>query len=134
MNHYQDISVRRVISELVDDPAWPEVVETATETVDLIDLDDGRTHHLPRARGFRGGYLLQIREPHTAGFMLNPAVVPVHDPALLTCLPGREEWYHREGCAHLSVEAFWQMSKVIMVRYDRFLALGDGRANPLTGL
>ena len=23
MNHYQDISVRRVIAELVDDPAWP---------------------------------------------------------------------------------------------------------------
>src|SRR5689334_3748784 len=24
-NHYQDISVRRVIAELADDPAWPEV-------------------------------------------------------------------------------------------------------------
>ena len=24
MNHYQDISVRRVIAELVDDPAWPD--------------------------------------------------------------------------------------------------------------
>src|SRR4029079_8091255 len=23
-NHYQDISVRRVISELVDDPGWPD--------------------------------------------------------------------------------------------------------------
>ena len=23
LNHYQDISVRRVVAELVDDPAWP---------------------------------------------------------------------------------------------------------------
>ena len=30
MNHYQDISVRRVIAELVDDPAWPSVTETDT--------------------------------------------------------------------------------------------------------
>jgi hypothetical protein len=44
------------------------------------------------------------------------------------------EWYHREGCGHLSVEAFWQMSKVIEVRYDRFLALGEGRERPLDGL
>ena len=27
-NHYQDISVRRVIAELADDPAWPEVTPT----------------------------------------------------------------------------------------------------------
>ena len=58
--------------------------------------------------------------------MLNPAVVPVHDPALITSLPNRDEWYHVEGCGHLSVEAFWQMSKVIEVRYDRLLALGRG--------
>ena len=66
--------------------------------------------------------------------MLNPAVVPIHDPALITTLPARTEWYHAEGCGHLSVEAFWQMSKVIEVRYDRFLALGDGRAAPLADL
>jgi len=28
LNHYQDISVRRVISELVDDPDWPAVAPT----------------------------------------------------------------------------------------------------------
>ena len=33
-----------------------------------------------------------------------------------------------------SVEAFWQSSKVVVVRYDRFLALGAGRAAPLDGL
>ena len=34
-----------------------------------------------------------------------------------------------------SVEAFWQMSKVIEVRYDRFLALGAGdRDDPIAGL
>ncbi len=63
--------------------------------------------------------------------MLSPAVVPVHDPDLITTLPNREEWYHAEGIGHLSVEAFWQMSKVVEVRYDRFLALGPGRADPL---
>jgi hypothetical protein len=134
MNHYQDISVRRVISELVDDPAWPAVVATPDEVVDFLDLGTGDRHRLPRARGFRGGNLCQIRDPLSPGYLLNPAVVPVHDPALITTLPGSQEWYHIEGCAHLSVEAFWQMSKVIEVRYDRFLALGPGRAEPLAGL
>lgn len=134
MNHYQDISVRRVIAELVDDEAWPEVVETAVTPANLIDLTDGQTHELPLARGFRGRYLLQIRDPLSPGFCLNPAVVPVHDPALITSLPNHVGWYHQEGCAHLSVEAFWQMSKVIEVRYDCFLALGPDRANPLAGL
>jgi hypothetical protein len=44
------------------------------------------------------------------------------------------DWYHSEGSAHLSVEAFWQMSKVIEVRYDRFLELGPTRAMPLADL
>ena len=48
--------------------------------------------------------------------------------------PNHEGWFLEEGCSHLSVEAFWQMSKVIEVRYDRFLALGDHRATPLDGL
>ena len=51
-NHYQDISVRRVIAELVDDPAWPDVVETPVETVDMVDLGTGETHAAPaRAAG-----------------------------------------------------------------------------------
>ncbi|NJD27821.1 MAG: hypothetical protein FIA92_05935 [Chloroflexi bacterium] len=133
-NHYQDVSVRRVIAELATDPEWPEVTPTPTEEVDLVDLGSGESHHVPRAMGFRGGYLLQIREPDSPGFVLSPAVVPVHDPALITTLPNREEWYHREGIGHLSVEAFWQMSKVVEVRWDCFLALGPGRADPLSGI
>lgn len=134
MNHYQDISVRRIIAELVDDPAWPGVTDTPTETVALTDLGSGAVHHLPRARGFRGDGLLEIRDPLSPGYCLNPAVVPAHDPNLLAALPGRTEWYHAEGCGHLSIEAFWQASKVVEVRYDRFLAFGPGRANPLDGL
>ena len=130
-NHYQDISVRRVIAELADDPTWPEVQPTEPGEVDLLDLGTGRRERVPRAYGFRGEGLLQIREPDSPGFMLSPAVVPVHDPTLITTLPGRLEWYHVEGCGHLSVEAFWQMSKVVEVRYDRFLASGAQRANPL---
>lgn len=133
-NHYQDIAVRRVIAELADDPAWPEVTPTAPGEADLRDLGTGQVHRLPRAYGFRGDGLLQIRSPESPGYALSPAVVPVHDPALITSLPGRTEWYHLEGCAHLSVEAFWQMSKVLEVRYDRFLALGPDRADPLAGL
>lgn len=133
-NHYQDIAVRRVIAELADDPAWPEVTPTEPGEADLVDLGTGAIHRVPRARGFRGGHLLQIREPDSPGYVLSPAVVPVHDPALITTLPGRREWYHLEGCGHLSVEAFWQMSKVVEVRYDRFLGLGDGRLTPLVGL
>lgn len=134
MNHYQDISVRRVITELVDDPGWPDVTDTPAEEVPLVDLGDGETHIVPRARGFRGRYLLQIREPDSPGFMLSPAIVPAHDPALLTTTPGRRDWYHTEGSGHLSVEAFWQMSKVIEVRYDRFLELRKDRAQPLADL
>ncbi len=134
LNHYQDISVRRVVAELVDDPAWPDVVATPTETVDLVDAGTGLVHRVPRASGFRGTHLLQIRDPLSPGYVLNPAVVPVHDPALITTLPSRDEWYHLEGCGHLSVEAFWQMSKVIEARYDRWLALGDLRMYPLEGV
>jgi hypothetical protein len=134
MNHYQDISVRRVVAELVDDPAWPDVVETPAEVIALTDLGTGTTHQVPRARGFRGDGLLQIRDPLSPGYVLNPAVVPVHDPALVTTLPERTEWYHAEGCGHLSVEAFWQMSKVVEVRLDRFLESGDARSAPLAGL
>jgi hypothetical protein len=133
-NHYQDIAVRRVIAELADDPDWPDVKPTAGGEADLLDLRTGLVHRLPRARGFRGGSLLQIRAPDSPGYALSPAVVPVHDPTLITSLPARTEWYHLEGCGHLSVEAFWQMSKVVEVRYDRFLALGPGRTDPLAGL
>ena len=134
MNHYQDISVRRVIAELADDARWPDVVDTPAEDVALVDLGTGQTHTVPRARGMRGDHLLQIREPDSPGFMLSPAVVPAHDPALLTTRPDRLDWYHAEGVGHLSVEAFWQMSKVIEVRYDRFLDQGKGRVAPLAGL
>ncbi|CAN5480235.1 hypothetical protein BH10ACT2_BH10ACT2_19910 [soil metagenome] len=134
MNHYQDISVRRVIAELVDDAAWPSVADTAIDATDLVDLGTGSIHRVPRARGFRGDGLLQIRDAMSPGYCLNPAVVPVHDPALLVSAPGHVGWFLDEGCSHLSVEAFWQMSKVIEVRYDRFLALGESRDKPLDGL
>ncbi|HXG26760.1 MAG TPA: hypothetical protein VNL94_07915 [Candidatus Binatia bacterium] len=130
-NHYQDIAVRRVIAELADDPAWPEVTPTEPGDADLVDFGTGRVERVPRAYGFRGDGLLQIREPDSPGFMVSPAVVPAHDPALLTSLPNRSEWYHGEGIGHLSVEAFWQMSKIVEVRYDRFLASGARRADPM---
>ena len=134
MNHYQDISVRRVIAELVDDPAWPEVFATQVETVALLDFGTGERITAPRASGFRGDGLLQIRDPLSPGYMLNPAVVPAHDPALITTTPGRREWYHDEGCGHLSIEAFGQSSKVVEVRLDRFLSSGAARSAPLAGL
>jgi hypothetical protein len=134
MNHYQDISVRRVIAELVNDPAWPHVTPTEVEMVDLLDFGTGERVRVPRASGFRGDGLLQIRDPLSPGYLLNPAVVPAHDPSLITTTPGRREWYHDEGCGHLSIEAFWQSSKVLEVRVDRFLASGDARTAPLAGL
>lgn len=130
-NHYQDISVRRVIAEFMGDPTWPEVTATEPGDADLLDLGTGLRERVPRASGMRGEGLLQIREPDSPGFVLSPAVVPVHDPLLITTIPNRLEWYHLEGCGHLSVEAFWQMSKVVEVRYDRFLASGAHRADPL---
>ncbi len=134
LNHYQDIAVRRVIAELVDDVTWSTVIETAAEEVDLVDLKDGQTYNFPRARGFRGNHLLQIREPDSPGFCLSPAVVPVHDPALIITHSQMDDWYLHKGCEHLSVEAFWQMSKVVEARYDRFVTLKEARVNPLEGL
>jgi hypothetical protein len=135
MNHYQDISVRRVIAELVDDPAWPSVTDTPVEVVSLRDLGTGLVHSLPRARGFRGDGLLEIRGATSPGFVLNPALVPVHDPALVVNSGDTSGWFMQEGCGHLSVEAFWQMSKVVEVRYDRFLALAPAdRERPLEGM
>ncbi len=54
MNHYQDISTRRVIAELVDDPAWPQVTATQEEEVELTDLNDGQVHRAPRAARLSG--------------------------------------------------------------------------------
>lgn len=133
-NHYQDIAVRRVIAELVDDIQWPRVIETRVETVQMVDLNGGEPGPVPRARGMRGRYLLQIRSSESPGFFLSPTVVPVYDPALITAHPQMAGWWLSEGCQHLSVESFWQMSKVVMVRYDRFLAAGAARRNPLDGL
>lgn len=134
MNHYQDISVRRVMAELAGDPAWPMVRDTVEGPETLVELGTGRSVASRRAKGFSGKGLLEIRGPESPGFMLSPAVVPAWDPALLAEAPGRSEWYHSEGCAHLSVEAYWQSAKVVEARYDRFVALGDGRARPLEGL
>jgi hypothetical protein len=132
-NHYQDISVRRVIAELADMRGEP-VDERWGQPIEMTDLGTGERHTAPLARGFRGSHLAQIRDAMSPAYFLNPALVPIHDPALITTLPGRSEWYHLEGCAHLSVEAYWQMSKVIEVRYDRFVDLGDLRHNPLADL
>lgn len=128
-NHYQDISVRRVVAELAGVSSEP-----ADEPVDLIDLTTGDTHRVPRAPGFHGNHLLQLRGADSPGYPLNPALVPVHDPALVTTRLGDTDWFHLEGCGHLSVEAFWQTAKVIEVRYDRFVALGDERNNPLADI
>ncbi len=124
-NHYQDISIRRIIAELAEDEAWPEVIETNTDVCELVDLSDGSSHMLPRANGFQGNHLLEIRGPQSAGFFLNPAVVPFYDPTLIVSNPRSDSWYLDEGCAYWSIEAFWQFSKVLVVRYDRYLQLGD---------
>lgn len=130
-NHYQDISVRRVIAELQGIDAGDITMIGEPSLVELTDLTTGDVHRVPRAPGFRGDYLVQLRDARSPGYPLNPALVPVHDPALVTTRPDAIEWFHREGCGHLSVEAYWQTAKVIEVRYDRFLALGDLRDQPL---
>ena len=96
-NHYQDIAVRRVIAELVDDPDWPEVTDTEPGDADLVDLGIGRGPARPAGARVPGGSLVQIREPSSPGYALSPAVVPAHDPALLTTVPGRDGVVPRGG-------------------------------------
>jgi hypothetical protein len=133
-NHFQDITIRRIISELVDEPDWSNIIETKPGEVKLIDLTTGQTYRVERARGFRGKYLLQIRGPKSPGFFLSPAVIPVHDPMLLVPNSQVTSWFSKEGCGHMSIEAFWQNSKVIEVRYDKFLQLENKRLNPFGSL
>lgn len=132
-NHYQDIAVRRVVAELHGINAAHNSTES-TSLVELTDLTTGAVHRVPRAPGFLGDNLVQLRDAHSPGYPLNPALVPVHDPALVSTRPDAVEWFHREGCGHLSVEAFWQTAKLIEVRYDRFITLGELRDQPLHGI
>ena len=129
-NHYQDIVIRRIISEFVRDPNWPDIVETKSAEVELIDLTTGQMYRVERARGFRGNYLLQVRGPESPGFFLSPAVIPIHDPLLLSSNSHVASWFSKEGCGNMSIESFWQSSKVIEVRYDKFLELKNRRENP----
>lgn len=127
-NHYQDISIRRVIAELVLDPSWTNVQSTSTEVAQLTDLADGTCYELPRAVGFRGDYLLEVRGLQSAGYFLNPAVIPFYDPSLIVSNPQARSWYLEEGCRYWSIEAFWQYSKILTARYDRYASLdSEGR-------
>ena len=45
------------------EPAGPEVTPTEPGDADLLDFGSGQRHRVPRAYGFRGDGLLQIREP-----------------------------------------------------------------------
>ena len=83
MNHYQDISVRRVIAGARRRPGLAGGRRRRPiETVDLVDLGTGERHRVPRARGFRGDAPApDPRARLSPGYVLNPAVVPVHDPA-----------------------------------------------------
>ena len=134
-NRYRDISVRRVISESWTTLTGPTSSRRPSRPSRWSDLGSGESHPAPRARGFRGRHLLQIRDPLLArlraqsGRRPDPRPGPDHDPPR-----SNRVGTTGEGCGHLSVEAFWQMSKVIEVRYDRFLALGDERALPLADL
>ena len=131
-NHYQDISVRRVMAELAGDEAWPEVTPTEPGDADLLDFGTGRTRigcrepTASEAAACSRSASRTRRGSCSAPRSCRSTTRPDHDP------PGRgasgTTW---RASAHLSVEAFWQMSKVVEVRYDRFLALGPGRADPL---
>lgn len=115
-------------------PNWPDIVETESDELELMDLTTGQTFRVERAQGFRGNYLLQVRGPESLGFFLSPAVIPIHDPQLLAANSHVASWFSKEGCGHMSVESFWQFSKVIEVRYDKFIELKNRRENPFESL
>ena len=134
MNHYQDISVRRVIAELVDDPAWPDVVTTPDAARRPRRPRDGRDATASRGRAASAATACSRSASRTSpGYCSTRPSSRSTTRRLITSLPARTDWYHAEGCGHLSVEAFWQMSKVVEVRYDRFLALGDAPRRPARG-
>ena len=84
-------SVRRVIAELQGGDT--NDAETGVqEQADPTDPITGDVHRVPRSPGFSGDYLVQLRDARSPGYPLNPALVPVHDPDLVTTRPGATEW------------------------------------------
>jgi ribonuclease Z len=59
-------------------------------------------------RWFEGRQLLEVRGQRSAGYALNPGLVPFHEPAAIACGP-LSSWV-LPG----SIEAFWQANKVVI--------------------
>jgi len=60
-------------------------------------------------RKLDGDHLVEIHDEGTEGFHINPGQVPFHKPDEIMSYPVRDWW------EPLSIEAFWQHNKVILV-------------------
>jgi hypothetical protein len=63
-------------------------------------------------RAFQGDHLVEIRKRDSEGFRLNPGSLPFHEPEAILPYPHRSWW------EALSIEAFWQHNKVLLVDPD----------------
>jgi len=66
---------------------------------------------------FEGGRLLQIRGTDNEGSILNPGLVPFHQPELIF-QPQLKGWWHKN-----TIESFWQSNKVLAVKLKRLQEL-----------
>lgn len=68
-------------------------------------------------RQFEGRHLVQIRGHDSEGFVLNPGQVPFHEPAEISSAGSKPTWWKPN-----SVEAFWQLNKILLVNPDELHA------------
>ncbi len=64
---------------------------------------------------FQGDHLVQIRGHESEGYILNPGKVPFHKPELILPRNMKRAWWDA-----LSVEAFYQHNKALLVSEDAF--------------
>ncbi|PIN81835.1 hypothetical protein COV11_01080 [Candidatus Woesearchaeota archaeon CG10_big_fil_rev_8_21_14_0_10_30_7] len=98
--HYQDISIRRVLTRL------------KLEKVGVAYSID----NLPELKVFNGDHLVQIRGHTSEGFVLNPGQIPFHKPNFIInnyedC---KDAWWKEN-----SVEDFYQRNKVLLVNPEK---------------
>lgn len=122
-NHFHDIAIRKVIREIYG------LRHAESKSCSLFDITSGRYQRSLRSPGLLGNKLLQIRGPKSPGFFLSPSVIPFHSPGWIVNNPLSSSWYNREGCGVYSIESFWQSTKILMIRFDKYKLMSDKEIN-----
>ncbi|MBI4919222.1 hypothetical protein HY837_04780 [archaeon] len=98
--HYQDISIRRVLTRL---------------NLEELFNEKWTNPGLPEIKVFNGDHLVQVRGPESEGFILNPGKVPFHKPEMIPKNSNGKSWWDEN-----SIEDFYQRTKILLVNAEKF--------------